>query len=598
MVLTGFSVCLRCMAPLDGRASCRSCGWSDDGLYDVQYAKPGSSLAGRYLLGEYTRRNGEGALYAGYDTVEQKKVWIREYFPQTIAQRALDSGRVSPLAGCGAQYKALMSDFVDLCNEIRRLALTEPVVPLENVLSENNTVYAIYKGLELIPLEKWLEKQGGRLPLRAAAGLLLPVCNALSAFHAQGQIHRGVSPHTVYIGQDGRALLWDFALSATRTAGSELNCELFSGYSAPEQYSPSGWQGNWTDIYAAAALFYRVLTGIVPPKSTRLDAGDRLAPLSEQLPELPRGAALALENALQPDTQERTQAMQTFVGGLMDTRKSATTVFDTPPRRTAGDGGSGGQPGRRAAPAARQRRERGGEGSARGVILGMLVMLLVLGGLIWYLVNEVIPPMIRPINSSSGSSLPQSGSQSGPQTSSQSGGGEEPGSAAVSGASSSQAVTTLMPDFFGERAADILANPAYDSRFEFEIEEVFDDEYDAGIVVDQSPLDGADLPSSGRVPVILTVSKGPMVHEMINVVGLPLADAILALEVLDGVTIDQIERYDSTARPGDVVATYPEAGAEFDPGRQDVILFYQPEPLVADASSRPSGPSGTQLPGR
>lgn len=554
----GVPLCLRCMSPIGKGASCSQCGWEDDAVYDLQYARPGMVLSGRYLLGVSLRKNGEGALYAGYDLSLQQKVWIREYFPRTIAQRALETGKISPLAGCGAQYKALMSDFVDICNEIRRLGVTEPVVPLENVISENNTVYAIFRGLELISFEEYLEQQGGKISHRQALSMLLPICNALGTVHAHGHIHRGISPHTLFVDQEGHLLLWDFALSATRTAGSELDAELFAGYSAPEQYSPSGWQGSWTDVYAMAALFYRAVTGIVPPRSNRVNQDRPLAPLSDLVPHLPQNISDGVRDAMYPDTRDRTQTTQTFVSQLIEPKASATAVYDTSKVVQANE-----EVQRRE----KEGRERRGGGTAKFVFLGMLVMLLLLGGVVWLFWDIIDPVPVTPDSMPDVSSSEPEAPEQNPDSD-----------------------LNHVPEFFGRMYGDVTNHPDY-SRFDFKKVEEFSDDYPEGTVIDQYPVEKTEIPAEGRIQVELTVSKGPVRHEMPDMIGKTLDDALEELQELQGVSVDIIPVYDSNAKPNEVIRTTPEAGAEFDPKRQTVYIFYMQEVSMVEGSSRPSSSS-------
>lgn len=82
-----------------------------------------------------------------------------------------------------------------------------------------------------------------------------------------GIIHRGISPQTILVTEKNELKLIDFQISAGRTTGTEIACEMYPGYSAPEQYSSAEWQGTWTDVYGISATLYRVLTGCVPTES-------------------------------------------------------------------------------------------------------------------------------------------------------------------------------------------------------------------------------------------------------------------------------------------------------------------------------------------
>ena len=560
----GQFLCLNCMAPMEGHSTCPVCGWQDDGEYDLQCARPGTVLNGRYLMGLSQRKNGGGILYAGYDNSLQKKVWIWEYFPHTIAQRSAETGKILPLSGCGAQYKALASDFVDICNEIRRLGVTEPVVPLETVFSEYNTIYAVFQGLELMTFEEYLERHGGKLSPKKALSMLLPICNALGTLHSHGHIHRGVSPYTVFVDREEKLYLWEFSLSATRTAGSELEAQLFTGYSAPEQYSPSGWQGSWTDVYAVGALFYRTLTGIVPPKSTRIDADRSLAPLSEQLPHLPQNISDAVSAAMELDTQERIQTMQTFVSRLVESGSESTAVYDTSKVIHAGAR-------KKEEPPAEEpmEEERSSQSTAKYVVMGMLVMLVLLGGAIWFFVASMLPDIIHPEPAGPASVRPESSVvQSVSESSSQ-----------------SQSAEDRMPNFFNQLYSDVRNNPQY-KRFKFQVKEEYDNNYPQGTIIDQRPVEGEPISPTGTIAVEITVSKGPLRHIMPDVVGFTMTEATEILGKLEGVNIEIMQRYDASAKPGQVVSTTPEPGVEFDPKRQTVYLFVMPDVSVEEGTSR------------
>ncbi|MCL2856619.1 MAG: PASTA domain-containing protein [Oscillospiraceae bacterium] len=579
--------CPHCIEPVSG-SFCTSCGKSPDDICDVQYARAGTVVGGRYLLGACVRKNGEGALYAGLDKMLQQKVWVREYFPQTIAQRDIATGRINPLSGCGAQYKALMSDFVDSCNEVRRLSVTEQVVPLENAISENNTVYAVYKGLDLVSFEDYLEEQGGMLGFRQAYALLQPICNTLELLHSHGQVHRGISPYSIYMGPDGKLYLWDFALGATRTAGSELDSELFSGYSAPEQYSPNGWQGSWTDVYAMGALFYRTLTGVVPPKSIRIDKEqNQLARPSELQNGLSEDISRTIMAAMFPTAEDRLQTVQTFLSRMVEQRPASTSVYDLGNSRRANANSEPHKkpPPRRPAPVKQEtreepsvrpqkQRERGGS-TFKYVVLGTLIMLVVLLGVLYYFMTTTIWDILG------------GGAGPAPDPDYEYGYYVDPPVENVPVAS--------VPNFVGRQFSDFENDPDYLERFTFDARFERRPERQGGEVYDQSPDPGSPMPSAEPIRIVLWINLEDV--EMPELVGLPLeeATALLAeLEILEPQTLTRI----STEPEGTVLQTVPEEGAMLSPARDTVVLIVSVQPEITQGAHDPSpgGGGGTLLP--
>ncbi|HEY1068647.1 MAG TPA: serine/threonine-protein kinase [Pirellulales bacterium] len=98
----------------------------------------------------------------------------------------------------------------------------------------------------------------------------------LAHLHEQGVVHRNISPHNLWVTEDGRVKIMDFGLA--RDALSFLDEprhpplesqeeEEFVGtpdYTAPEQALDSGSVGPAADIYSLGCTLYHALTGNVP----------------------------------------------------------------------------------------------------------------------------------------------------------------------------------------------------------------------------------------------------------------------------------------------------------------------------------------------
>ncbi len=95
----------------------------------------------------------------------------------------------------------------------------------------------------------------------------------VALLHKAGLIHRGICPDNILLPIDGAARLTGYGTLALRTAGSELKSQLYPGYAAPEQYSAAEFSGRYTDVYALAAVCYRMVTGQTPVRAPAQGAG-------------------------------------------------------------------------------------------------------------------------------------------------------------------------------------------------------------------------------------------------------------------------------------------------------------------------------------
>lgn len=545
---------------------CYRCGYDHSAPYDRRFCRPGTELNERYLVGKLAGHNGESALYLGYDNNLQTRVWLREYFPPNLCVRNSLTGEITPREGCGAQYKALLSDYIDLCKELERLGQTEPIVPLETVVHAQGTVYAVYKYLEITQLETWLNSQEGQLSVTQAQELFLPLCNALSNIHARGLIHRGISPYTVYMGEDDRLYLWNFCLGAARTGGSELEAELFNGYSAPEQYTSNGWQGTWTDVYAVAALFYRTVSGFVPPKSTQIGPSRPLARLDDLVDNVPENIADAVEEAMRPVSEMRMQEMTPFVMQLLRTEMSTTTIYDASMVNEVNKKMQENEREYEYAQESEESEEIKAQGGSKRYFFGVtLAAVVVLAVMLFIITHVMFPEMYQSSDSD------EDASQSDGLVSSE------------ESDTSDDAGNYIMPTLVGKTLEEVQSDPGY-SNFTFVVKERYN-ERDAGEIYKHEPVLGDTITKDQEV--VLYVSKGPLMVIMPDLTGNTPEEVNEALEALVGdgeeyedivMTYTSFTRYSDVDVPaGTATDSEPKAGEKFDISSKNICVFFKPE---------------------
>jgi serine/threonine protein kinase len=136
----------------------------------------------------------------------------------------------------------------------------------------------LYIVMDLVPggtLEQVIDLSGP-IPARKATSLLQQVLHALHYAHAQGVVHRDVNPGNIMLTMDGTPKVVDFGIGRTFERDPRLTTDPGSvlgtwGYMAPEQGIDSVHVDNRTDVYAAGATLYAVLTGQRPDRLFRSD---------------------------------------------------------------------------------------------------------------------------------------------------------------------------------------------------------------------------------------------------------------------------------------------------------------------------------------
>ena len=320
-------ICMSCMNMVPATAtSCHTCGYNGSQQNSEIYLPIGYRLNDRYVVGRVENSEGDSTYYAGYDLQLTKKVEIREFLPVNGCSRNSETRQLIPKAGAELHYKTSLMDFSDLYRNLRKLTYEEGIVQVCDYFELNQTVYAVLEYFDGITLREFLGLKSGIITWEQCIGIMNPIFDALNSIHSVNLTHRGVSPETILISRSGDIKLSGYATTSVRTKGTDFACKLFSGYSAPEQYSTSMWQSTATDVYGLASTIYRCITGTAPQDADQRKMYDNLIAASEINSTIPQNVSNALMMGMLVDQQARTQTilgLKQMLSGNRDDRINA-----------------------------------------------------------------------------------------------------------------------------------------------------------------------------------------------------------------------------------------------------------------------------------
>lgn len=107
--------------------------------------------------------------------------------------------------------------------------------------------------------------KGGAIPYYEACRILQQICEGLDAIHKEGIVHRDLKPGNLILMPNGTVKITDFGIARPGNSDLTRSSEVLGSapYMAPELWTGTE-VGTPSDIYALGALFYEMLTGVMP----------------------------------------------------------------------------------------------------------------------------------------------------------------------------------------------------------------------------------------------------------------------------------------------------------------------------------------------
>jgi len=348
----------------------------------------GKILIDRYRIVSLLGQGGFGAVYRAWDLNLKKPCAVKENFETNQQGEKQFENEATVLA-----------------------SLSHPNLPrvTDHFVLPGQGQYLVMDFVEGQDLNAMLT-QHGLIPIRQAVSWISQIAAALDYLHNQKNpvIHRDIKPANIRVTTGGRAFLVDFGLvklyqtQVLTTPGAR---GVTPGFSPPEQYGHGGTDCR-TDIYALAATFYTLLTGVYPPESVHRYGQEKLTPAHVTNPDVPYAVSMVIDKAMALDPDSRYQTVREFKSTLdaaLSTPIGSTvvappgggsivvspfmddSVIPQPISQQAADRPTTGQ----VVPKSE------GVKKKRLLVIGMILGLMVIGGVA--LLFVIIPPLIEKV---------------------------------------------------------------------------------------------------------------------------------------------------------------------------------------------------------
>lgn len=530
-MLTETTLCMGCMNDKTYDGPCKLCGYSDDDPYIPTYLAPKTLLNDRYIVGRLLSYNGEGATYIGYDKAAGTKITIKEFMPDTLCTRRKGETVITVNSQNSPLYKTYMSEFDDLNRTLMKLRGMTHTQAVLDVFRENNTCYAILEFINGISLKTFLANSSGEMTWDQVKELFPPIFTTLSMAHRAGVIHRGISPQTIFVTDKMELKLTGFSISAARVTNTEIACELFSGYAAPEQYT-NEMNGTWTDVYGISAVLYRVLTGTPPVESASAELVSGPEPMLVNR-NVPANVSKVIMHGMAYSPERRIRDMNELINKLFAPPKYASVEQETK-KPTASQR-------EQLSPKAqkklkKQQKER--KKMIAALVTSGVTLLVFVGALIWAfnIDHSTMPTVTESSTGSAAGSATQTGTSASTPTStpistavSQPAASVTDSNAAVSSTVSDMQEFIVVPDFTDRRYERTVTQ--YDGIFTFVPEYEYSDTHAAGQMYDQSVEEGKSVEKGTTIKV--KVSKGTSEVKLPDYQGLTRDEYVAKLTALN-----------------------------------------------------------------
>ncbi len=476
----------------------------------------GTTLGGRYELIEIVGEGGMSTVFKARDKILDRIVAVKILKDEF----SKDKGFVEKF-----KTEALSAASISHPN----------IVNIYDVGQENDVHYIVMEYVDGTTLKDIIRKRAP-LPVEEAVNIAIMVCDGVHHAHEKGIIHRDIKPHNILITEQGMVKVADFGIARAVSAGTITYGNNIVGsvhYFSPEQ-ARGEVINRTTDIYSIGCILYEMVTGKVP-----FDAESPITvalrhihddPPSPRLknPEIPVALEGIIFRAMEKVPGRRFQTAQDMRNALLNVARAGAIA--------GSEGDVDKVKKRKLKPA--------------GIALIAIALLGLLSGVIFMMGGnlfgkEVVVPDIVGMNMAQaeeeldklGLVMNVIAKQNDPTIEKDLIISQDPGKGrkVKAGRQIDVVVSTgseqvKVPNIVGvtvKEATTRLANKGLNLGTP---QEVYDEKYEAGIIISQKPLADTNVDAGTNVDVVVSKGKGPNKISMPDLKGLSLTEATKKLQ--------------------------------------------------------------------
>ena len=550
--MTADNLCMGCMKEIGNVQQCPFCGFHNDTVAPAPYLPLRTVIGGRYTVGKGISASGDGVTYIAWDNESRETVTVREFLPVENITRLQGQTEVTVNEDSRLVFYDSVREFLALNRKLAMSRNLSALIPVIDIIEENNTAYAVSEYLETITLRDFLLKsRTGYLGWDKVKTLMMPVLTTVASLHSMDIYHRGISPNTLVLGRDGKLRLTGFMISSARCLKTRVKPEMFPGYAAIEQYHDVDDTGAWTDVYGIAAVIYRALIGSTPAEASERITNDKLMIPPRFAEALPAYLVSALDHALTIEPGDRTATVDELreeLSGSPSTMAS-NAIHEVREREVEAPITTDDEVAERKRLEKLARQEQQKHEQMKMALIAFAICLgigvLALGGWMTYdhfknnpnePTTEGVAPMIE------------------------------------------------VPNFVGQSYSRISNDEVQKTRFKFTVDYQYSDSAEAGVIIGQNLEAGTQTEQGSELK--LTVSKGIEYVTLIDVSGMDYNKAFNLLTEAGFVCKKVEKNNDGSHTANEVITVTPEAGKEYERGKEIYVQVWGAPPTTATTTKK------------